>query len=303
MLNKEEIKLLQEKYKLTEEEYQEYYQKVNFVFTTGKKKNNESKKLVFVAGQSGAGKSMLIPVVNEQLGHDAVIADYDIVRSLHPKFKQAIQEVPQDIHLALLIDANRANEDLRHYCRDNGINLIYEGTMRGTQVFIDIANEFKEVGYEIDLSLMAVPQLESYGSTLLRYAIDLHENNFPRWVPKQVHDESYEKFVITLKELSDRELFDKATVYRRGTEIEERKPVEIYSTTNRQFHDPIEAILYGREQYRKNAIEEYDRKHSLVYQIFMQKDPSLLEKLKDWEELYAREIYEMSKQSTGVEIK
>ena len=302
-MNKEEIALLQAKYKLTEEEYQKYYRTVNLAFTTGKKKNNESKKLVFVAGQAGAGKSKLIPVVNEELGYNAVISDYDIVRSLHPNFNKACEEVPENVHMALLPDANRANEDLRHYCRDNGINLIYEGTMRGTQVFIDIANEFKEAGYEIDLSLMSVPQLESYGSTLLRYATDIVNNNMPRWVPKQVHDESYEKFIVTLKELSDRKLFDRAAVYRRGTKAEGGRPVEIYSTENRQFHDPIEAILYGREQYRIDAIHEYKTKHDLVCKIFRKKAPNFLPKLKEWEELYEKECREITRQSTDSQIK
>ena len=45
-MNKEEILLLQEKYKLTEEEYQEYFKAVNLLFTTGKKAT-EKPKLVF----------------------------------------------------------------------------------------------------------------------------------------------------------------------------------------------------------------------------------------------------------------
>ena len=299
-MNKEEILLLQEKYKLTEEEYQEYFKAVNLLFTTGKKAT-EKPKLVFVAGQAGAGKSNLTPIVNRELDYNAVVSDYDMVRALHPKFGIASREVPENIHLALLPDPNRANEELRHYCRDKKLNLIYEGTMRGTQVFIDIAKEFREAGYEIDMRLMAVPMLESYGSTLLRYANDLLDKKSPRWVPKEVHDESYEKFLVTLKELSSQSLFDRATVYRRGREEEKRVPVKIYSTEERQFHYEIEAILYGRQQYRWDAIESYKKKHDLVYEIFMAKAPNLVEKLTDWEKLYASEVQEKENREQGVE--
>jgi len=286
MLNKEGISILQSKYKLTEEEYKEYYKNVNLFFTFGKKKE-DNHKLVFVSGQSGAGKSKLIPVISKELGYNAVVSDYDIVRSMHPKFEIASKEVPEHVHLALLPDADRANENLRNYCKENGLNLIYEGTMRGTQVFIDTAKEFRKAGYDIDLRLMAVPKLESYGSTLLRYATALLNNNEPRWVPKEVHDESYEKFLITLKEFSNQSLFDTAKVYRRGKT--EKEPVQIYSTEGREFNNFIEAILYGREKYREEAIKDYEIKHSFVCDIFKEKAPNLLAKLKDWEELYEDE--------------
>lgn len=291
-MNKEEISILQEKYKLTEEEYKEYYKAVNLFFSTGKKKA-EKPKLVFVAGQAGAGKSKLIPVVNEQLGYNAVISDYDMVRALHPNFDRASKEVPENVHMALLPDADRANKDLRHYCRDNGLNLIYEGTMRGTPVFIEIAKEFKEAGYEIDLSLMSVPKLESYGSTLLRYATDLLQNNNPRWVPKNVHDESYDKFIVTLQELTKQSLYDKAKVYRRGKQEESGRPVLIYSSEEKQFPNPIEAVLYGRERFRREAVLSYSTKHDLVCKIFSEKAPNLLNKLEEWETQYENEKLEL----------
>lgn len=285
-MEKEELAKLQEKYKLTEEEYKEYYKKVNNFFTIGKKKD-EKPKLVFVAGQAGAGKSRLIPIAKEELKYNAVISDYDAIRALHPNYDIACKEVPQNVHFALLPDANRANEDLRHYCRDNSLNLIYEGTMRGTNVFIDIAKEFKEAGYEIDLRLMAVPKLESYGSTLLRYATELHGEN-PRWVPKEVHDESYEKFVVTLQELSKQNLYDDAKVYKRGRD-KDGKPIQIYSNQGREFSDHIEAIMLGREQYRLEAILDYNVKYDLVYNIFKKEAPNLIARLEDWEKLYEEE--------------
>lgn len=286
-LDKEELEKLQAKYKLTEKEYEAYFNAVNLSFTTGKK-SVDTPKLVFVAGQAGAGKSKLIPIVYEGLGYNAVVSDYDKVRSMHPKFEQASREC-QNVHLALLPDADRANEDLRHYCRDHHLNLIYEGTMRGTKVFLEIAQEFKTAGYEVDLSLMSVPKLESYGSTLLRYATDLIQNNIPRWVPKEVHDQSYDNFIVTLGELQKRGLYDRADVYRRGREAQIGKPVKIYSTEVGEFADPIEAVQYGRKRYRLEAILDYPTKYSMVEQIFEEKSPCLIEKLKDWKELYKQE--------------
>lgn len=283
-MNKEGLKVLQSRYKLTEEEYQKYYKTVNLFFTTGKKRE-VNPKIVIVAAQAGAGKSRLTPLVNEQLGYNAVISDYDMVRAMHPKFEIASRECPEDIHLALLPDADRASQEIRDYCRKEKFNFIYEGTMRGTAGFIRMAKEFKEAGYEVDLSLLSVAKLESYGSTLLRYATDLLQNNNPRWVPKSVHDESYDKFIETMREFEIQGLFDQAQVYRRG----EKNPIQIYSTQGREFHDPIEAVLYGREKYREEAVRDYCTKYDIVYNIFSKKAPELIEKLSDWEELYETE--------------
>ena len=214
-MKKEAISILQDRYRLTEEEYSEYYKTVNMFFTTGKKREDRP-KLIFVAGQAGAGKSRVIPIIKRELEYNVAISDYDIVRSLHPKYEEANKEVAENIHLALLPDADRANKDLRQYCMRNHLNLIYEGTMRGTNVFIEIAKEFQEAGYEIGLRLMAVPKLESYGSTFLRYATDILNNNRPRLISKEIHDESYEKFIITLRELEKQNLFKEAKVYKRG---------------------------------------------------------------------------------------
>lgn len=293
-MNKEAISILQDRYRLTEEEYKEYYKTVNMFFTTGKKKA-ERPKLMFVAGQAGAGKSRLIPIVKKELGYNVAVSDYDIVRALHPKYEKAHMEVGENIHLALLPDADRANKDLRHYCMKNNLNLIYEGTMRGTNVFIEIAKEFRDAGYEIDLRLMAVPKLESYGSTFLRYATDLLHNNQPRWISREVHDESYEKFIVTLRELEKQKLFEEAKVYKRGKE-DNGRPIQIYSTENKEYSSIIEAILYGREEYRREAVQDYQIKHNFVCDILSEKAPNLLAKLNEWEELYENEKRELNEQ-------
>ena len=290
-MDQREIEELQAKYKLTEEEYKQYYHAINLFFTTGKKPE-ENPKLVFVAGQAGAGKSRLVPVVNKKLSYNAVISDYDIVRSMHPKFELASKENKENIHLALLPDADRANQEIRDYCRENKLNLIYEGTMRATAGFLKMAREFKEAGYEIDLELMSVPKLESYSSTFLRYAMQLISNSEPRWVPKSVHDASYDNFLVTLKEFEKEGLFDHATVYKRGDD----KPEPFYSTEGREFQKPSEAVLYGREMFNEDLIRKFPMKYEMIYTVFSESAPTLMPYVG---ELF--EMYEMEKNGNKIE--
>ena len=130
--------------------------------------------------------------------------------------------------------------------------------------------------------------LKCYKDENKLYMVRKDEEN-GRWVSKNVHDESYDKFIVTLTELSKRGLFDRAKVYRRGRESENGIPYQIYSTEGREFSNAIEAVLYGRKAYRKDAVERYETMHDLVQEVFEQKAPELLPNLKEWEKLYEAE--------------
>ncbi len=283
-MEQKEIELLQAKYKLTEEEYQKYYHAANLFFTTGKE-SQERPKLFFVAGQAGAGKSRLIPEINKKVSYNAVILDYDIIRSMHPNFELASKQNNKDIHLALLPDADRANQEIRDYCKENKLNLIYEGTMRSTSGFVKMAKEYREAGFEIDLELMSVPKLESYTSTFLRYAMQLISKTEPRWVPKSVHDASYDNFLITLEEFERQGLYDHATVYRRG----EDRPEPFYSSEGKEFKNPIEAVQFGRDTFYKNFIERFSKEYDVIYTIFSENAPTLMPYVENLKELYIAE--------------
>lgn len=283
-MEQKELENLQAKYKLTEEEYQEYYHAVNLFFTTGKSPV-ERPKIVFVSGQAGAGKSRLIPLVNQKLEYNAVISDYDIIRSMHPRFELASKTERENVHLALLPDADRANEDLRVYCRNNRINLINEGTMRGTAGFIKMARDFKEAGYEVDLELMSVPKIESYASTFLRYAMQLVSNDEPRLVPKEIHDSSYDNFLKTIQLFEEQELFDHAIVYRRG----EGEPIPFYSTEGREFDSPSQALVYGRENFYEEFMNRFPMEYEMIRTVFSNSEPRLLPYLDELAQMYEAE--------------
>lgn len=307
-MNQKELLELQSKYKLTEEEYKQYLHAVNLFFTTGNQPE-EKPKLVFVAGQAGAGKSRLIPIVNKKLNYNAVIIDYDVIRSMHPKFELASEENNENIHLALLPDADRASQELRDYCRKAKLNLIYEGTMRATDGFIKMAREYKMAGYEIDLELMSVPKLESYTSTFFRYAIQLKDDANPRWVPKSVHDSSYDNFIVTLQRFESERLFENATVYKRGEQ--EPEPFFITETTTDevqavmpiynfvQFKKPSDAVIYGRKQFEGEALKNFGSEYQIIYDIFSEYKPDLMPYVEELQEMYIEKSEEYNKK--GIE--
>lgn len=280
-----EIKRLSEIYRLSDAQFAAYYKKSIGFLKLGKNPSSR-KTLSIVGGQSGAGKSRLIPIANQELNGNAVVVDFDELRAWHPHYKEVSDSYPEITHRILHPDTEKVKNAVLETLRKEGYNVIYEGALRNTQGFLDFAKDFKEDDYHITMNIMSVPKLESYGSTFLRYATDLLADLNPRWVEKEAHDGSYDGVVRTVKAFIDQSLSKDIKVYIRG----EDAPQKIYSSQERQFENAISAITYGREIGRKKAVEDFPTKFKTVKGILEDKDPNRLEKIEDWNALYTEEL-------------
>ena len=57
-----------------------------------------------------------------------------------------------------------------------------------------------------------------------------------------------------------------------------------------QFRSPEAAIIYGRENGRRKAVQDFPSKYSIVEQILREKRPEALPALEDWKRLYEAEL-------------
>ncbi len=283
-----DLKKIREQFLLTDDEFEKYYEDVKESLISHSNLSKD-KKMIIVGGQSGAGKTRLLPIANRDLNNNGVIVDFDILRSHHPNFNHVSKIYLEKTHTILHPDVEKVKNRILDYLRENSYNVIYEGSLRNTQGFIDFSKDFIKSGYEIDLYIMAVPELESFGSTYKRYVDDLLTNNNPRWVEKIAHDESYKGTIRTVREFEKKRIYNKAKVFIRG----EDEPKEIYSTEGRQFPTSIQAINYGRQSQREKALEDFWDKYVYVYKKFRKYKPELIDKLKDWEKMFKREYREV----------
>lgn len=289
----ENIEELSSKYSLSNEEFEDYKNTALLVLTTGKKPSKD-KTLIIVGGQSAAGKSRLIPIAYQELNNNAVIVDFDELRALHPNYKEVSKNHIELTHRILHPDTEKVKNEVLKLLIEKGYDVIYEGALRNTQGFIDFAKDFKNNDYKIKMDVLAVPKLESYSSSFVRYAIALETGVIPRWVEKKAHDESYEGVTRTVKAFIDEELTDDIDVFVRGT----KNPKRIYSKYGREHESALKAIEYGREIDRKKAVIYFKEKYEIVKSILEKKQPELLEKLEDWLELYNEELEHFSKKES-----
>ena len=319
------INIAKNKIKMLDKKLEDYAKRFKEIIIAGKKPS-ENKTLIIVGGQSGAGKSRLVRLAQNDLMQNGVIVDYDEIRSYHPDYERTNEEYPEITHAILHddtefvkkailnglvkidgivkskekeIEEDLIEEEISKGLIEENYNVIYEGALRNTQGFLDFAQDFRDNDYNIRMMLMAVPALESYGSTFFRYAIALQTNKTPRWVEKYAHDGSYEGVLRTVEKFKEQYLVDSIGVYVRSKE----EPQKIYETQEHQFTDAIEAIKYGREAGREQAVQDYQEKYDVVTTILKSKQPEMIEKLSDWKQLYEnekRELYE--KQQNGMTI-
>lgn len=269
-----------------EGQFNEYKNKAILSLTVGKKIPKDKKILSIAGGQSGAGKSRLIPLLKKQFKDGAVVVDFDELRAYHPEYDKLNKIYPEIIHRILQADTERVKNEVLDYLISKGYNTIYEGALRNTQGFIDFAKKFKEKGYEIQMNILAVPKLESYGSTLYRYAAALMTDNQPRWVEKSFHDASYEGVLRTAEAFISENLTNDFRIYTRNGE----EPYKIFPSETQYFNNPISAIEYGREHERRKAVQDYPQKRAIVEQILRAKQPEMLPKLDEWQNLYNQEL-------------
>lgn len=273
-------------YTLSDKQYQSYKENAKKIITGGKI-SSEQQTLIIVGGQIGAGKSRLAPIARRDLNNNVVALDFDELRILHPNHREIRAKYPELVHQILFQDMERLKEDLQEYIIEKRLNVVCQGALRNPTAFCNLARKFKENNYNIDLYLMAVPQLESYVSTVLRYSLDLIDDANPRWIEKCIHDQSFNGVITTTKELLSQDLLTNVKVFKRGRGLEE--PIEIYSSKNRQFETPIHAIEYGRRTEKVGAIKRFPEKYETICQILRSNRPELLEKIVDLKELYEAE--------------
>lgn len=273
-------------YTLSDEKYQKY--KINAqAVVTGGKIPSDSPTVIIVGGQIGAGKSRLIPVAKRDLMNNVVTVDFDELRILHPNHREVLAKYPELVYQILFNDTERLKDDLQEDIIKKRLNVVYEGALRRPIGFCNLARKFKESNYNVELYLMAVPQLESYVSTILRYSLDLIDDANPRWIEKSIHDDSYNGVINTTKELLSHNLLTKVKVFKRGKGLDE--PIEIYSSEIKQFENAIQAVEYGRRIDKKDAIKRFPEKYETICQILRSNRPEMLEKMVDLKELYETE--------------
>ena len=241
-MNEEEIL---KKYKLTDEEHEEYYQTIKRIYVGGKtpQKNPVS---IIVGGQTGAGKSGILGYSTKMFRDDnVIIINSDEIKPFHPKSEEIAKLYP-DLYTKITDqESNTWTSRLFEELRREKYNIIFEGTMKNNRIADESITELKKLGYTVVVRGIAVCDLESRISILERYEGQVATKGWGRLVVPEHHNQTYNGMPETIKYIEENGMYDILEIYARG--IVPSEPTLIYSQHNKESKEKIEETLKDKD--------------------------------------------------------
>lgn len=206
--------------------------------------------IIFVGGQSGAGKSRNGQIEFNRLQGNGVRVDADRLREFisQPNGLRLSQETQEE--------AGRNATELRMLAVQGRRNIIEEGTFRNSEGIELFINTMKKAGYKLELVAVATPAEESLLGIYQRHEKQHKAGSLnPRFVPENFHNDSVHGFQKTLAK--SEHLLDVVKVVNRDGDL-------LYDSKNKQDNKEataIQALLRGQilpDQKLVELIENWD---------------------------------------------
>lgn len=201
-------------------------------------------KAIFVAGQSGAGKTQAANSVKAELKNSGgyIPVDADRMREKIPTGGIAYpsEQTQKDAAALVGVLRNRLIQEKR--------NFFEEGTFRNSEAVKQGVLYLKEQGYQVELVAVATSFEKSLLGIYDRYERQLNSGaSNPRLVPVDYHQQAFDGFTKTFQENAD--LFDRVRVINRaGQELYDSNKPDNTQTA-------YEALLSGRKMSTQDLKE------------------------------------------------
>ena len=230
------------RYQLSDEEFEKNANRIFSALAMNADKPQKP-RFIMVGGQAGSGKTGLVAKKNRELDGGAIIIDQDEIRASFPEklYDQILREHDdREEYLILKPYVLKMRQTLVDMARENGYNVIMESAMQAVDSFIPQIKSFKDAGYETELSVISVPEVDCYLSTLNRYCYYLNKDGICRRNTK-MDPQMLVKLRDNIVKLENTGLFDNVDVHIRGNSQTE-PPIEMYSRDKSLGETSLEAF-------------------------------------------------------------
>ncbi|MCI8655229.1 MAG: hypothetical protein HFJ48_05115 [Clostridia bacterium] len=286
-----DIQKEREKWTLSEEDFKKNANQI-FGELSLLAKKEVMPKFILIGGQAGAGKSGLVSGKYFELKGNAIIIDQDELRTKYPKeaYKQICNNYTErqeflilNPYIAKLIQA------IISKAKERGYNIILETALQDVEAFIENAKDLRQNGYQTELSVMAVSEVEGNISMLTRYCYYLEKDGECRRNTR-INSNAIPNLKKNLKKLDKLNIFDDINIYVRGRQTKELA-IKIYSQRENKSENPVQAFERGKcisfENTKLTFLNRYEEIKSVLEK---HEDKIQLEKLETIKEQFIREI-------------
>lgn len=127
-------------------------------------------KMVYITGQTGAGKTTLITrLLKEKEYQNYVIIDSDMWRVFTPNYRDIVARNGTDEVEEITGRTKKWRDKLFEECIEKQYNIIYHTSMTNIEWVISQTNRLRETAYDVSLTVLACNRLESRLSNCMRY--------------------------------------------------------------------------------------------------------------------------------------
>lgn len=207
-------------FKLDEQEHERIYQLLQYYEIEYDTTPVRQPIAVILGGQPGSGKSGLMECSAKEFpDRNVVILNGDDYRSAHPESDTIIQLYEKDYAKLTDLEVREWTRRLFEYAISTRRNIIFEGTMRNDGPICQTIQHLLEVGYQVKIRVMAIPEKKSSRGIQERYHLQKKFKGHGRITPQPSHDAAYNGMLQTLQRIEDEVLFHSLQVYNDQYEV------------------------------------------------------------------------------------
>jgi len=174
---------------------------------------------VLLAGQPGAGKTVLSSMLSKAMRDDVFFINADEYRRFHPHYQELHELYGSDSVQMTSAFSGAVTEALIHALSDERLHLIIEGTGRTTEVPHRTVELLAGKGYRVELAVIAARPEMSLCSTLLRFYEMNEGGTIPRATAAVAHDHIVDVLPDNLDILRGDAVIAKFTIWDRTPDI------------------------------------------------------------------------------------
>ncbi|MFE7617291.1 zeta toxin family protein [Streptomyces sp. NPDC057496] len=175
---------------------------------------------VFVAGQAGSGKTIVMDLVHsalEQRG-GAVRVDRDAYKAFHPDYSAFLAEDVRTAGVRVRPETYAWQAEVEAHARGCRFDVVAEEALADPAGWLATLSVYRAAGYRVEVVALAVPEAVSQLGVLDRY-LRLAEEGRARYVGWDNHDACAAALPAVLADVEAGHLADRVLVVRRGGQV------------------------------------------------------------------------------------
>ncbi|MFJ1751277.1 zeta toxin family protein [Streptomyces sp. NPDC088116] len=175
--------------------------------------------VVFVLGQAGSGKTLVMDLVHAALERrgGAVRVDRDAYKAVHPHYSGFLAEDVRTAGVRVRPETYRWQAEVEAHARAHRYDVVVEEALADPVAWRASVAAYRQAGYRVEVVALAVPEAVSQLGVLDRY-LRLAEEGRARYVSWDNHDACAAALPAALAAVESEHLADRVVVVRRDGE-------------------------------------------------------------------------------------